>query len=94
MKAANVFIHKEEGTGRQFVKIGDLGVAKLLSNTTAFATTVTSHYEKMYIHIVCVLLTESGMHTYVLAHSPSLHPSSSSPTIPSTEQTSAAAAVH
>lgn len=40
MKAANVFIHKDEQTGRQAVKIGDLGVAKLLSNTTAFATTV------------------------------------------------------
>lgn len=40
MKAANVFIHKDEATGKQFVKIGDLGVAKLLSHTNAFATTV------------------------------------------------------
>eukprot|EP00624_Nannochloropsis_granulata_P003167 evm.model.NODE_26029_length_10663_cov_35.096878.3 len=40
MKAANVFIHKDGATGRQFVKIGDLGVAKLLSNNTSFATTM------------------------------------------------------
>lgn len=40
MKAANVFLHKDEQTGKQSVKIGDLGVAKLLSHTTAFATTV------------------------------------------------------
>lgn len=44
MKAANVFIHKDEFTGVQSVKIGDLGVAKLLDSNTCFATTVrTGH---------------------------------------------------
>jgi serine/threonine protein kinase len=41
MKAANVFIHKDEFTGVQAVKIGDLGVAKLLNSNTCFATTVS-----------------------------------------------------
>jgi hypothetical protein len=40
MKAANVFIHKDEFSGVQSVKIGDLGVAKLLDSNTCFATTV------------------------------------------------------
>lgn len=49
MKAANVFIHKDEQTGRQSVKIGDLGVAKLLSHTTAFATTVRTC--SLYVYV-------------------------------------------
>ncbi|EWM30631.1 protein kinase domain containing protein, partial [Nannochloropsis gaditana] len=40
MKAANVFIHKDEASGRQQVKIGDLGVAKLLNTKTTLATTM------------------------------------------------------
>jgi len=39
MKSANVFLKKEPG-GKHVVKIGDLGVAKALGTTTAFAHTV------------------------------------------------------
>ena len=42
MKAANVFIHKDDFSGVQNVKIGDLGVAKLLNSNTCFATTVSN----------------------------------------------------
>eukprot|EP00953_Heterococcus_sp_UTEX-ZZ885_P031695 16609-Heterococcus_DN1.PRE.2 len=40
MKAANVFLHKDGSSGEHIVKIGDLGVAKLMSTSTAFANTV------------------------------------------------------
>ena len=40
IKAANVFIHKDEATGRHVVKIGDLGVAKLLGGSASFASTI------------------------------------------------------
>jgi hypothetical protein len=31
-----VFVHKDDHTGKQTVKIGDLGVAKLLNSNSAF----------------------------------------------------------
>lgn len=49
MKAANVFIHKDELSGVQSVKIGDLGVAKLLNSNTCFATTVCPDTHKALI---------------------------------------------
>lgn len=50
MKAANVFIHKDEFTGVQSVKIGDLGVAKLLDSNTCFATTVRHSASQTHNH--------------------------------------------
>lgn len=40
LKSANVFLSKSEGMSAFHVKVGDLGVAKLLETSTAFAQTI------------------------------------------------------
>lgn len=40
LKSANVFLTKPSADSRYQVKIGDLGVAKLLESSTAFANTI------------------------------------------------------
>ncbi|CAM9944187.1 unnamed protein product, partial [Discosporangium mesarthrocarpum] len=40
IKSSNVFLHQDEATGHCTVKIGDLGVSRLLETTRAYAETV------------------------------------------------------
>lgn len=40
LKTANVFLMKSEGCPHYLVKIGDLGVAKLMDTSTALANTI------------------------------------------------------
>jgi NIMA (never in mitosis gene a)-related kinase 1/4/5 len=40
LKTANVFLQKINSSPNYFVKIGDLGVAKLMDTSTAFANTI------------------------------------------------------
>jgi NIMA (never in mitosis gene a)-related kinase len=40
LKTANVFLSKDESRSNYLVKIGDLGVAKLMDTSTAFANTI------------------------------------------------------
>lgn len=40
LKSANVFLMKDESRAHYLVKIGDLGVAKLMDTSTALANTI------------------------------------------------------
>jgi NIMA (never in mitosis gene a)-related kinase 1/4/5 len=40
LKCANVFLTKSNGSAQYLVKIGDLGVAKLMDTSTALASTI------------------------------------------------------
>jgi NIMA (never in mitosis gene a)-related kinase len=59
LKAANVFLMKHKDRNHPFflVKIGDLGVAKLLETSTAFAQTIigTPYYLRLFYRWVVLL---------------------------------------